>query len=107
MNYENKDPKIIDKMASRLNEIIEKGMSIEEYIRLVKIILEFIKARAISIDYVSMLFRIIGDAIMMDNFPEELFDIHSNFVAISSDLEIPLTTIEKFTKKIEDLLKMI
>ncbi|MHA1799813.1 MAG: hypothetical protein ACTSVY_15295 [Candidatus Helarchaeota archaeon] len=94
-------------MGNRLEKIIEGGMTVKEYIRLVKIILEFIKIDGISIRYVSMLFRIIGDEMEMDDFPDELFDIHDEFQMISGELEIPTTTIDEFIKKIEKLLEKI
>ena len=94
-------------MVKSLDKIMEGGMTVKEYIRLVKIILEFIKIDAISIEYVSMLFRVIGEAFVMDYFPSKILEIHEEFEQVSSHLEIPTTTIEEFIKKIEGLLEEI
>ncbi|TFG05005.1 MAG: hypothetical protein EU536_03230 [Promethearchaeota archaeon] len=106
MDTKKKQYKIDNEMGDRLENIVE-GMSVKEYMRLVKIILEFIKVNAISIKYVSMLFRIIGEELEMDDFPDELFDIHNSFIAISGELEIPTTTVEEFINEIEMLLEKI
>ncbi len=95
-------------MGKRLDKIIEGGMTVKEYIRLVKIILEFIKIDAISIRYVSMLFRIIGEEMEMDDdFPDALFDIHNLLISISGRLEVPTTTIDEFVNETEKLLEKI
>ncbi len=60
-----------------------------------------------NVEYVSMLFRIIGEVIKMKDFSDELFKIHDSFQIISSELETPLTTTEEFFKKIERLLEKI
>ncbi len=107
MDIKKKQYEIDHEMGNQLRKILE-GITVKEYIRLVKIILEFIKIDAISIEYVSMLFRIIGDEMEMDDdFPDALFDIHDEFQMISSELEIPTTTIEKFITKIEKLFEKI
>ncbi len=107
MNSDQKDRIIIHKMVKSLEKIIKGGMTVKEYARLVKIILEFIKIEAISIRYVSMLFRIIGEEVIMDNYSEEIWAIQTEFEELWGGLEIPTTTIEEFIKKIEDLLKKI
>ena len=107
MSVKKKQHEIDNEMGDRLYKIIEGGMTVKEYIRLVKIIFEFIKVDAISIEYVSMLFRIIGDEMEMDDFPEALFDIHNEFQIISSLLETHLTTINEFITKIEKLFEKV
>lgn len=95
MDIKKKQYEIDNEMGDRL-EIIVEGMTVKEYIRLVKIILEFLKVNAISIEYVSMLFRVIGEELVMDDFPSELLTIHDKFEMISAELETPITTIEEF-----------
>ncbi len=106
MDTKKKQYEIDHEMGDRLRNIVE-GMTVKEYVRLVKIILEFLKVKAISIEYVSMLFRDIGDVLEMDDFPDELFDINTSFQAISGELEIPTTTLEEFINEIEKLLAKI
>ena len=101
-----KQYEIDNEMGDRLENIVE-GMSVKEYIKLVKIILEFIKVNAISIEYVSMLFRIIGEENEMDDFPNELLDIQSSFERLHGRIEIPTITIEEFINNIEKLLVKI
>ncbi len=106
MQPKKKQYEIDHEMGEKLYEI-SKDLTKQEYIRLVKIILEFIKVGAISIEYVSMLFREIGEALEMEDFPNELLDIHNSFERLNSRMEIPTITIEEFINNIEKLLVRI
>ncbi len=102
MASKKKQHEIDREMGEKLYKLTE-DMTKREYIRLVKIILEFIKVNAISIEYVSMLFREIGEALEMEDFSDELLDIHNFFERLDSELEVPTITIEEFIDDIEKL----
>lgn len=83
---------------------IVKGMSIEEEIRLLKIIVELLKVDGISLDFLETLFLATQEANVNADAPEDLLDLTDDFVTINCDVKYERTTIEEFIQKIEHFL---
>ncbi len=86
---------------------ITKNTPIQEYIRLIKIFLEFIKVDGISFEILSTFFLAFQEVNEYRPYPRELIDIEKNFETIDCDLKIGLSTKETVIKEVEDLLKKL
>jgi len=90
----------------RLSSIV-KGMSIEEEIRLLKIIVELLKVDGISLDFLETLFLAMQEANVNAGASEDLLDLTDDFVTINCDVKYERTTIKEFIQKVERVLSRI
>lgn len=81
-----------------------KGMTLEEEIRLIKIILELLRINGIPLEFLETLFLAMDEANVGEDAPEELLALETDFSTISCDIKHKRISFEEFIQKIENTL---
>ncbi len=90
----------------RLSNIL-KGLSLEEELRLFKIVAEMLKINAISLGFLQRLFQALQEVDVDYDPPDELNDLVFDFLTIKCDVEQGRRNINQYVEDIERVLNKI
>lgn len=85
-------------------KVILKNISLDEELRLIKIIKEMLKTDAISLKFIETLFFAIQETEVSYNPPEILLDLETDFYTLKCDVEKGRVSINEFIQEIEKVL---